>query len=173
MTTTEFCCQNKCMAEKEKKTNAMRILDTEGVSYQVHNYDASDGIVDGVTAAAKLGADPDQVFKTLVTRGDDRQFYVFVIPVKEELDLKACARSVGVRSVEMIHVRELKDITGYIRGGCSPLGMKKQFVTVFDESALLSDTIYVSAGRIGIQIEADPQDLIRLAGAKTGMLIRE
>ncbi len=157
----------------DKKTNAMRILDNEGIAYTVHTYDASDGIVDGVTAARKLGQDPDQVFKTLVTRGNDRQFYVFVIPVKEELDLKACARSVDVRSVEMIHVKELQGITGYIRGGCSPVGMKKQFRTVFDETVLLFDHVFVSGGRIGTQIEAAPEDLIRITGASTAAIIRE
>ncbi|MCR5450488.1 MAG: Cys-tRNA(Pro) deacylase [Erysipelotrichaceae bacterium] len=157
----------------DKKTNAMRILDSEGIAYTVHTYDASDGIVDGVTAARKLGQDPDQVFKTLVTRGNDRQFYVFVIPVKEELDLKACARSVDVRSVEMIHVKELQGITGYIRGGCSPVGMKKQFRTVFDETVLLFDHVFVSGGRIGTQIEVDPEDLIRITGASAAAIIRE
>ena len=157
----------------DKKTNAMRILDSEGIAYTVHTYDASDGIVDGVTAARKLGQDPDQVFKTLVTRGNDRQFYVFVIPVKEELDLKACARSVDVRSVEMIHVKELLGITGYIRGGCSPVGMKKQFRTVFDETVLLFDRVFVSGGRIGTQIEVDPEDLIRITGASAAAIIRE
>ncbi|MBQ1530665.1 MAG: Cys-tRNA(Pro) deacylase [Solobacterium sp.] len=157
----------------DKKTNAMRILDSEGIAYTVHTYDASDGIVDGVTAARKLGQDPDQVFKTLVTRGNDRQFYVFVIPVKEELDLKACARSVDVRSVEMIHVKELQGITGYIRGGCSPVGMKKQFRTVFDETVLLFDRVFVSGGRIGTQIEVDPEDLIRITGASAAAIIRE
>ena len=157
----------------DKKTNAMRILDSEGITYTVHTYDASDGIVDGVTAAKKLGQDPDQVFKTLVTRGNDRQFYVFVVPVKEELDLKACARSVDVRSVEMIHVKELLGITGYIRGGCSPVGMKKQFRTVFDETVLLFDRIFVSDGRIGTQIEVAPEDLLRITGASTAAIIRE
>jgi Cys-tRNA(Pro)/Cys-tRNA(Cys) deacylase len=157
----------------DKKTNAMRILDSEGITYTVHTDDASDGIVDGVTAAQKLGQDPDQVFKTLVTRGNDRQFYVFVVPVKEELDLKACARSVDVRSVEMIHVKELLGITGYIRGGCSPVGMKKQFRTVFDETVLLFDRIFVSGGRIGTQIEVAPEDLLRITGASTAAIIRE
>ena len=157
----------------DKKTNAMRILDSEGITYTVHTYDASDGIVDGVTAAKKLGQDPDQVFKTLVTRGNDRQFYVFVVPVKEELDLKACARSVDVRSVEMIHVKELLGITGYIRGGCSPVGMKKQFRTVFDETVLLFDRIFVTGGRIGTQIEVAPEDLLRITGASTAAIIRE
>lgn len=157
----------------EKKTNAMRILDSEGIDYSVHTYDASDGIVDGVTAAKKLGQDPDQVFKTLVTKGNDRQYYVFVIPVKEELDLKACARSVDVRSVEMIHVKELLGITGYIRGGCSPVGMKKQFRTVFDETVVLFDKVFVSGGRIGTQIEVSPDDLLRITGASVASIIRE
>lgn len=155
---------------KETKTNAMRKLDTLHISYTEHQYDASDGHIDGVAVAAKCGLDPDQVFKTLVTQGNDRNFYVFVIPVREELDLKKCAKAAQVKSVEMIHVKDLLKTTGYIRGGCSPVGMKKEFSTFFDETMVLFDTVYVSGGRIGTQIEISPDDLIRVTnGALTAL----
>lgn len=150
------------MAKKEDKTNAMRILDSEHIAYTVHTYDAEDGKIDGASVAAKCGEDPDTVFKTLVTQGDDRNFYVFVIPVKEELDLKACARSVNVKSVEMIHSKDLLKTTGYIHGGCSPIGMKKKFTTVYDETIQLIDSIMVSGGRIGTQVELKPEDLVQI-----------
>lgn len=149
------------------KTNAMRILDREKISYQMHEYDTSDGVIDGVHVAAKCGMDPARVYKTLVTAGSDHAYYVFVIPVAAELDLKACARAVGVKSVEMIHVKDINRITGYIRGGCSPVGMKKPFVTVYDQAILDIPTVYVSGGRIGLQIEAAPADLIRATNGKT------
>ena len=115
----------------EQKTNAMRMLDRAKVPYQTHTYDHADGKVDGVSVAEKLGQRVEQVYKTLVTRGNGG-FYVFVIPVSKELDLKKAAKAVGEKAVEMIHVNEINKITGYIRGGCSPVGMKKQFPTVFD-----------------------------------------
>lgn len=157
---------------KETKTNAMRKLDTLHISYTEHQYDASDGHIDGVAVAAKCGLDPDQVFKTLVTQGNDRNFYVFVIPVREELDLKKCAKAAQVKSVEMIHVKDLLKTTGYIRGGCSPVGMKKEFSTFFDETMVLFDTVYVSGGRIGTQIEISPDDLIRVTNGTLTALTR-
>ena len=157
---------------KETKTNAMRILDTLHISYTEHQYDASDGHIDGVAVATKCGLDPDQVFKTLVTQGNDRNFYVFVIPVREELDLKKCAKAAQVKSVEMIHVKDLLKTTGYIRGGCSPVGMKKEFSTFFDETMVLFDTVYVSGGRIGTQIEISPDDLIRVTNGTLTALTR-
>lgn len=157
---------------KETKTNAMRKLDTLHISYTEHQYDASDGHIDGVAVAAKCGLDPDQVFKTLVTQGNDRNFYVFVIPVREELDLKKCAKAAQVKSVEMIHVKDLLKATGYIRGGCSPVGMKKEFSTFFDETMVLFDTVYVSGGRIGTQIEISPDDLIRVTNGTLTALTR-
>lgn len=157
---------------KETKTNAMRKLDTLHISYTEHQYDASDGHIDGVAVAAKCGLDPDQVFKTLVTQGNDRNFYVFVIPVREELDLKKCAKATQVKSVEMIHVKDLLKTTGYIRGGCSPVGMKKEFSTFFDETVVLFDTVYVSGGRIGTQIEISPDDLIRVTNGTLTALTR-
>lgn len=157
---------------KETKTNAMRKLDTLHIPYTEHQYDASDGHIDGVAVAAKCGLDPDQVFKTLVTQGNDRNFYVFVIPVREELDLKKCAKAAQVKSVEMIHVKDLLKTTGYIRGGCSPVGMKKEFSTFFDETMVLFDTVYVSGGRIGTQIEISPDDLIRVTNGTLTALTR-
>ncbi len=152
--------------EKETKTNVMRILDQKKIPYQVHHYAHGEGAVDGASVAAMLGQNPAQVFKTLVTRGPGG-FFVFVVPVEKELDLKAAARAAGEKSVEMIHVKELTPVTGYVRGGCSPIGMKKQFPTVLDESCLAFPTIIYSAGRIGSQVETSPADLIRITGAKT------
>ncbi len=171
---TGCCCRTRIggMAKKENKTNAMRMLDNAGISYQIHTYDAEDGMIDGVSVARKCNEDPEQVFKTLVTEGDDRSHYVFVIPVGEKLDLKACARSVGVRSVAMIPQKELLPLTGYVHGGCSPVGMKKQFKTVFDETVVLFDTILVSGGRIGMQVEVSPADLLQVTGGITAALTR-
>ena len=149
------------------KTNAMRILDRAGIPYKTHSYEAGDGPVDGVTAAKKLGIAPERVYKTLVTQGADRQYFVFVIPVERELDLKKAAKAAGEKSVEMVHVKELLGLTGYVRGGCSPVGMKKAFPTVFDESVNNVPTVMVSAGKIGFQIECAPADLIKLTRAAT------
>lgn len=151
----------------EFKTNVMRILDKAKITYKAHTYDHSDGAIDGASVAEKMGQNPEQVFKTLVTKGAGRDYYVFVVPVLKELDLKKAAKSVGEKHVEMIHVKDINKVTGYIRGGCSPIGMKKQFVTVFDKSAENIETIIVSAGKIGYQIELAPKDLIELVGAKT------
>lgn len=151
----------------EFKTNVMRILDKAKITYKAHTYDHSDGAIDGAPVAEKMGQNPEQVFKTLVTKGAGRDYYVFVVPVLKELDLKKAAKSVGEKHVEMIHVKDINKVTGYIRGGCSPIGMKKQFVTVFDKSAENIETIIVSAGKIGYQIELAPKDLIELVGAKT------
>ena len=151
--------------EKEVKTNVMRMLDKAGVAYTPHAYDASDGAIDGAAVAKKLGQDPNAVFKTLVTQGASKNYFVFVIPVLRELDLKKAARAVGEKSVAMLHVADLLKVTGYVRGGCSPLGMKKPFVTVLDESCLSQPTIAVSAGHIGFQVQLAPQDLMKLAKA--------
>lgn len=151
----------------EFKTNVMRILDKAKITYKAHTYDHSDGAIDGAAVAEKMGQNPEQVFKTLVTKGAGRDYYVFVVPVLKELDLKKAAKSVGEKHVEMIHVKDINKVTGYIRGGCSPIGMKKQFVTVFDKSAENIETIIVSAGKIGYQIELAPKDLIEIVGAKT------
>lgn len=151
----------------EFKTNVMRILDKAKITYKAHTYDHSDGAIDGAAVAEKMGQNPEQVFKTLVTKGAGRDYYVFVVPVLKELDLKKAAKSVGEKHVEMIHVKDINKVTGYIRGGCSPIGMKKQFTTVFDKSAENIETIIVSAGKIGYQIELAPKDLIEIVGAKT------
>ena len=150
--------------EKDTKTNVMRMLEAEKIPYACHFYSHEDGEIDGLAVARKLGQDPGRVFKTLVTRGADGNFYVFVVPVEKELDLKAAARAAGVKNVELIHVNELLKTTGYIRGGCSPIGMKKAFPTVLDESCILYDSIMVSAGKIGAQVELSPDDLLRITG---------
>ena len=157
---------------KEKKTNAMRMLENAGIPYTEHTYETDDGLIDGVSVAAKCGEDPEQVFKTLVTIGDDRNHYVFVIPVKEKLDLKACARAAGVKNVEMIPQKELLPTTGYIHGGCSPIGMKKLFPTFVDETAMLFDTILVSGGRVGVQVEVSPDRLLEVTNGKYAALTR-
>ncbi len=154
------------MAAKQTKTNAMRKLETEKVAYTFHEYDHEDGAIDGVSVAGKLGQDPARVYKTLVTQGASKNFYVFVIPVAAELDLKKAAKAVGEKSVAMLHVADLLKTTGYIRGGCSPVGMKKQFVTVIDASAQDKPTVMVSAGRIGAQVELAPADLARVTKAR-------
>ena len=157
----------------EQKTNVMRILEQKKVPYQAHSYAHEEGVaVDGATVAAILGQDPARVFKTLVTRGASKNYYVFVIPVAEELDLKKAAKAAGEKSVEMIHVKEINALTGYVRGGCSPIGMKKQFVTVFHTSAQDQSTIMVSGGRIGTQVEVEPHALAALCRGKFGDIIR-
>ena len=153
---------------KEAKTNAMRMLERAKVDYTSHEYPHEEGqAVDGAHVARLTGQDPARVFKTLVTQGADRNYYVFVVPVLAELDLKKAAKAAGVKSVAMIHVADINKVTGYIRGGCSPVGMKKQFPTVFHETVELFDTICVSGGKIGAQVEVAPADLIALLGAKT------
>ena len=138
--------------EQNKKTNAVRELEAAGVPFEFHTFE-TDGSLSGVDVATLLGEDPDHVFKTLVTVGKSGEHYVFMIPVAQELDLKKAARAVGEKSIAMIKSRELLPLTGYIHGGCSPLGMKKLFTTSIDETAILFDTIIFSAGRIGAQIE--------------------
>lgn len=151
--------------EKEVKTNAMRMLDRLKISYTHQSYEAGE-FVDGVQTADHLGLPHEKVYKTLVTVGNDREHYVFVIPIEKELDLKKCARSVGVKSVEMIPVKELLPLTGYMRGGCTSIGMKKNFVTRVDASAEGLDQIYVSGGKIGCQICLSPSDLLLADGGQ-------
>lgn len=155
---------------KEEKTNVMRTLEQKKIAYTAHAYDP-DGPVDGVSVAQTLGQAPERVFKTLVTRGASGGYYVFDIPVAESLDLKKAAKAVGEKSVAMLPQKELLGLTGYVHGGCSPVGMKKQFPTVFHETAVLYDTICVSAGRIGAQVECRPGDLIGLLRADTADII--
>lgn len=153
------------MAKKDEKTNVMRVLEQKKIAYTPHLYPA-DGPIDGVSVAGFLGQDVEQVFKTLVTRGASGAYYVFDIPVAENLDLKKAAKAVGEKSIAMITQKELLPLTGYIHGGCSPVGMKKQFPTVFHETVILFDTICVSAGKVGAQVEVNPNDLMELIGAE-------
>lgn len=146
------------------KTNVMRTLDRSGISYVPHSYDMS--LTEGVYVAEALGEDAETVFKTLVTVSDRKAYFVFVIPVAESLDLKKAAKAVGAKSIAMLRQKELLPLTGYVHGGCSPVGMKKQFRTVIDASALERDTICVSAGRVGAQVELDPRALAALVGAE-------
>lgn len=152
------------MAKREDKTNVMRLLEQAGVSYQAHSYASPDGATDGVTIARLTGREPERVFKTLVARGASGGLYVFDIPVAETLDLKKGAKAVGEKSVAMLPQRELLPLTGYVHGGCSPIGMKKRYLTVLDETAQLFDTILVSGGRIGTQVELEPTALAELVG---------
>lgn len=158
--------------QKEEKTNVMRILEQKGIAFTAHTYEHKEGVaVDGVTVARSLGQDPECVFKTLVARGASRNIYVFVIPVADSLDLKKAARAVGEKSIEMIHVKEINSLTGYVRGGCSPVGMKKEYITTFHETAEIVDTIMVSAGKIGYQVELAPGELMTLVGGQTADLV--
>lgn len=149
---------------KEIKTNAMRILDRNKIPYEVLTYEC-DEFIDGLHTAEKTGAPIEQSFKTLVAQGKSGEYYVFVIPIAEEVQLKTAAKAVGEKSVEMIHVKDITKITGYVRGGCSPLGMKKQFRTVIDKSAENFEQIYVSGGRIGSTIKVSPTALARVVRA--------
>ena len=158
---------------KEQKTNVMRILDQKKIPYEAKHYPHGDEAVDGITVAQSLGQDPASVFKTLVTRGSKGGYYVFVIPVAEELDLKKAAKAVGDKSVAMLHVKELLPLTGYVRGGCSPVGMKKQFPTVFHASALEQSAIAVSAGKIGDQVVVEPQALAKLVRGSFADVVME
>ena len=158
--------------KKEEKTNVMRVLEQHGIPYTPHAY-PPDGPIDGVSVAGYLGQDVEQVFKTLVTKGASGSYYVFDIPVAENLDLKKAARAVGEKSIAMLPQKELLPLTGYVHGGCSPVGMKKQFPTVFHETAVLFDTICVSAGKVGAQVELPPQALLDLLGAMAADVITE
>lgn len=157
--------------QKEVKTNAMRILESMKISYEHYTYECEE-FIDGIQIADKLGLPYEKVYKTLVTVGTSKNYFVFVIPIAEELDLKAAARSVGEKSVEMIHVKDINAITGYIRGGCTAIGMKKQYVTRIDSSAEHMEKIIVSGGRIGSQLELAPMDLARAARAEFADIIR-
>lgn len=149
--------------KKEEKTNVMRFLDSRKVPYESHSYEPDAGL-SGEQIAGILGEDPQKVFKTLVTQGRSGSYYVFVVPVKEELDLKKAAKAAKEKSISMIRQKELLPLTGYVHGGCSPVGMKKQFPTFIHESAPGFEKIFVSAGKVGFQIELSPADLISAAG---------
>ena len=157
----------------EQKTNVMRLLEQKKIPYTAHSYPHGDEAVDGVTVARITGQDPAKVFKTLVAAGASKRVYVFGIPVAAELDLKNAAKAVGEKSIAMVKVNELLALTGYVRGGCSPVGMKKLYPTVFDASIETLDTVLVSAGRIGWQIELQPAALIALCRAKCAEITTE
>lgn len=140
------------------KTNAMRILDMENISYDTYNYDSKDGLVDGVSVAKKIGKDVKEVYKTLVGQGKE-QIYVFIIPVDKELDLKKAAAVTGEKKIELVHVKDIMKLTGYIRGGCSPIGMKKLYPSFIQEESLELENMVVSAGKIGLQIQLNPKKL--------------
>ena len=152
---------------KEEKTNVMRTLEQKKIPYTAYTYPTEGGAMDGVSVAAYLGVDPEEVFKTLVAKGASGQYYVFDIPVAESLDLKKAAKAVGEKSIAMLPQKELLPLTGYVHGGCSPVGMKKPFPTVFHETAEILDRIMVSAGKIGFQIQCRSEDLLALVGATT------
>ncbi len=156
---------------KEVKTNAMRILDRNKISYEIIHYEC-DEFIDGLHTLEKTGAPAEQSFKTLVLQGKSGQYYVFVVPVADEIDLKAAAKCVGEKSVEMLHVRDITAVTGYVRGGCSPLGMKKQFPTIIHASAASYPKIYISGGRIGDTIALNPNDLLRAVRGQYADIIR-
>ena len=156
---------------KEQKTNVMRLLEQKKISYIPHEYPHGDEAVDGLTVARICGQNPEQVFKTLVVRGASKTIYVFVIPVTSELDLKKAAKASGEKSVAMIHVSEINALTGYVRGGCSPVGMRKQYKTFYNISAADKPTIMVSAGKIGYQVELAPDELVKLTRGSYAELV--
>ena len=160
---------------KEEKTNVMRVLDQRKIPYTARFYEDGEGPEGtreyGVHVAQALGQDPRRGFKTLVAKGASGGIYVFEVPVAENLDLKKAARAVGEKSIQLLHVSEIDAVTGYIRGGCSPVGMKKLYPTVFHETALDYDTIYISAGKIGAQVELAPQALLELLRGQTADII--
>ena len=160
--------ENRKEAEKmakEAKTNAMRMLDRQKITYEAFTYEC-DEFIDGLHSADLIGAPYEQSFKTLVMEGKSGGYYVFVVPIEKEVDRKAAAKAVGEKSVDMIHVKDILKITGYVRGGCSPLGMKKLFPTVFDASVGTFQEIYVSGGRIGLTLKVPVEDLLKVTKAK-------
>ena len=171
----EILKQGACVTmakNKEIKTNAMRILEKEKIPFSHYTYEC-DEFIDGIQIADKLSLPYEKVYKTLVTVGNSKNYFVFVIPIAEELDLKKAARSVGEKSVAMIHVKDINAVTGYIRGGCTAIGMKKQYVTRVSDMAKEQKTIIVSGGRIGSQIELKPEDLLRACRGEYGDIVAE
>lgn len=161
--------------KKDEKTNVMRILDQKKVPYTPHFYEECEGPEGtreyGVHVAQTLGQDPERAFKTLVARGASGGYYVFDIPTPDSLDLKKAAKAAGEKSVELLAVKDITAVTGYVRGGCSPMGMKKQYPAIFHETALGFETIYVSAGKIGAQVEVEPKALLALLRAETADIV--
>ena len=155
---------------KEVKTNAVRILDRNKVDYELKKYECDD-FKDGVSIGDMLGQSYDMSFKTLVTVGKSGKYYVFAIPVDKEMDMKKAAKEVGEKNIEMLHVKDINAVTGYIRGGCTPIGMKKSYPTVINESAKEHDKIIVSGGRLGLQIILKPDDLIKVTNGKYADII--
>lgn len=147
---------------KEKKTNAMRMLDKEKVDYEIYTYDNEDGKIDGVSVANKINKDVNIVYKTLVAQGTSKEIYVFIVPVEKELDLKKAAKAVGEKKIELIAVKDITKLTGYVRGGCSPIGMKKLYRTTIDNCARNLPSIIVSGGKIGLQIELTVMNLLKV-----------
>lgn len=156
--------------KKEEKTNVMRVLEAKKIAYESHTYEP-DATMSGEEIAGILGEDPAKVFKTLVTQGKTGQYYVFVIPVAAELDLKKAAKTAGEKAIAMIRQKDLLPLTGYVHGGCSPIGMKKAFPTWIHETAQECERMFVSAGRVGFQVELAPADLLRAANCRYGNLI--
>lgn len=157
---------------KEVKTNAMRILEKEKIDFIGQSYECEE-FVDGMDTAKHLGLDPETVYKTLVTLGKSNNYFVFIIPIGKELDLKKAAKAVGEKNVEMIHVKDITRVTGYVRGGCTAIGMKKQYRTVLHKEALLLDKIWVSGGKIGYQIQLAPKDLLRVVRGECEYITKE
>ena len=158
--------------QKEIKTNAMRILETMKIPFETHTYEC-DEFIDGIQIADMLNLPHEKVFKTLVTVGSSKNYFVFVIPIAEELDMKKAARSVGEKSVAMLHVKDINQVTGYIRGGCTPIGMKKQYVTRVAECAKEQEKVIISGGKLGMQIELTPEDLMKAAKAEYADILKE
>ena len=158
------------MAKKEVKTNAMRILDRNKISYRVNYYDC-DEFIDGVHIADQLGQSYEMTFKTLVMMGKSKQYYVFALPIAEEVDLKKAAKAVGEKNLEMVHVKDINQVTGYIRGGCTPIGMKKEYPTVIHESAKELPEIIISGGKLGVQIFLAPGDLLKVTSGRYADII--
>lgn len=151
---------------KKGKTNAMRILDKEKITYKMMTYTTDDGKIDGVSVAEKIGREEGVVYKTLISQGSSKAYYVFIIPVDAELDLKKAAKAAEEKKIEMIPVKDIIKVSGYVRGGCSPIGMKKLFPTFIDAKVRTLDTIIVSGGNIGVQIELEPESLERVVKAR-------
>ena len=155
------------------KTNALRIIESAGVEFQAYEYEIADGMIDAVSIARKIGRSPEEVFKTLVTEDPKHEHFVFVVPACAELDLKKAAKISGKKSIDLIPSRQLLGLTGYIHGGCSPVGMKKNFPTIIDETAILYETICVSGGRVGLNVAVDPEALAELIGAGFTDLVKD
>lgn len=156
---------------KQVKTNVMRILDKAGIEYEVFEYPHGSEAVEGSEVAALMGQNPDEVFKTLVAKGKSGEYYVFDIPVNTNLDLKKAAKAVGEKNIEMVHVKDLKKICGYERGNVSPLGMRGRFLTVFNDSVLRFENVYISGGKIGTQVKVNPRDILNLIHAGTADIV--